>query len=72
MPRNIFCLFLIAFLIKINIAQKLSTKKHRLLVPHPLYNVSSKQTKALKFHSKILQTVYSDSFSKIFITQLYI
>ena len=73
MPRNIFCLFLIAFLIKINIAQKLSTKKHRLLVPHPLYNVSSKQTKALKFHSKILQTVYSDSFSKNFYyTTLYI
>ena len=73
MPRNILCLFLIAFLIKINIAQKLSTKKHRLLVPHPLYNVSSKQTKALKFHSKILQTVYSDSFSKNFYyTTLYI
>ena len=73
MPRNILCLFLIAFLIKINLAQKLSTKKHRLLVPHHLYNISSKQTKALKFHSKILQTVYSDSFSKNFYyTTLYI
>ena len=48
-------------------------KNHRSLVPHPLYNSTTKNVAALKIHNKILQTVYSDSFSKNFYyTTLYV
>ena len=52
---------------------KLKSQKHRSLLPHPLYNSTLKNIAALKLHSKILQTVYSDSFSKnYYYTSLYV
>ena len=52
----------------------LTIKKERHLLPFPLYNISgSKNIKNLKLHSKLLQTVYSDSYSKNFYyTTLYL
>lgn len=53
--------------------QKILSSKKRLLVPNPLLNATTKNSKKLKLHSKILQTVYSDSFSKNFYyTTLYL
>ena len=53
--------------------QKKSKNPHRSLVPNPLFNSSTLNTKTLKFHSKLLQTVYSDSFSKnYYYTTLYV
>ena len=53
--------------------QKILSSKKRLLVPNPLLNATTKNAKKLKLHSKILQTVYSDSFSKNFYyTTLYL
>jgi hypothetical protein len=41
--------------------------------PKPTYNSSTKFSSSLKFHSKLLQTVYSDSFSKnYYYTTLYV
>ena len=57
----------------LNQEKKLTNKKHRSLVPHPLFNTTTKKFQALKFHSKLLQTVYSDSFSKnYYYTTLYV
>ena len=57
----------------INQEKTLTNKEHRSLLPHPLYNITSKKFKDLKFHSKLLQTVYSDSFSKnYYYTTLYV
>ena len=54
-------------------AHKIVSSKKRLLVPNPLLNATTKNSKKLKLHSKILQTVYSDSFSKNFYyTTLYL
>ena len=65
--------FIVALLLNLYSTQKTELKKHRSLLPHPLYNTTSKQTSALKFHSKLLQTVYSDSFSKnYYYTTLYV
>ena len=45
----------------------------RTIKSHPFLNVTAKDAKHLKLHSKILQTVYSDSFSKNFYyTTLYL
>ena len=73
MSQNILHLFLLTLLFNLYLSQKEKTNIHRNLIPHPLYNTSSKNVKALKFHSKLLQTVYSDSFSKNFYyTTLYV
>ena len=56
-----------------NIFSQKSNKKHRSLVPHPLINSTTKNIAALKIHNKLLQTVYSDSFSKnYYYTTLYV
>ena len=53
--------------------QKKTHKIRRSLHPHPIYNSTTKNVAALKIHSKLLQTVYSDSFSKNFYyTTLYV
>jgi cell division protein FtsL len=46
---------------------------HRSLLPNPILNSTTKGTASLKLHSKLLQTVYSDSYSKNFYyTTLYV
>ena len=73
MSRKIIQLFIIALSLNLFYTHKAQLKKHRSLLPHPLYNTTSKHTSALKFHSKLLQTVYSDSFSKnYYYTTLYV
>ena len=70
----IFSHILILFLTitsALNQRQK-SQNKHSSLT-HSLYNSTSKNIAALKIHSKLLQTVYSDSFSKnYYYTTLYV
>ena len=52
--------------------EKNKTMKNPLL-PNPILNTKTKGTASLKLHSKLLQTVYSDSFSKNFYyTTLYV
>ena len=47
--------------------------RNRHFFSNPLFNSSTKNAASLKFHSKLLQTVYSDSFSKNFYyTTLYV
>ena len=60
-PKRIF-LSLLIIMISINsiISQKKITSKKRELVPNPFLNATTKDSKKLKLHSKILQTVYSD------------
>ena len=74
MSRKILDLFLIILIIN-NIYSQNQDKnigKQRTLLPHPLLNSTTKNVAALKFHSKLLQTVYSDSFSKnYYYTTLY-
>jgi hypothetical protein len=46
---------------------------HRSLLPNPILNSTTKGTASLKLHSKLLQTVYSDSYSKnYYYTTLYV
>ena len=75
MSRMIINLFFIYLLFEIAYTQKQdkNVNKKRSLLPHPLYNTTSKNMASLKIHSKLLQTVYSDSFSKNFYyTTLYV
>ena len=75
MPHIFSHLLILALTIALTLNQdkKLSSKKIRSLVPHPIYNSTTKNMAALKFHSKLLQTVYSDSFSKnYYYTTLYV
>ena len=72
MSRKILISFLLILSIKLYLSQKTSNN-HRSLIRHPLYNATGKHIKALKIHSKLLQTVYSDSYSKnYYYTSLYI
>jgi len=72
MSGKIIISFLLILSIKLYLSQNLFDN-HRSLIPHPLYNTSGKHIKTLKIHSKLLQTVYSDSFSKnYYYTSLYI
>ena len=72
MTGKILISFLLILLTKLYLSQTI-LDKHRSLIPHPLYNTTVKITKALKIHSKLLQTVYSDSYSKnYYYTSLYI
>ena len=49
------------------------SKHKRSLAPNPFLNASTHNSQKLKLHSKLLQTVYSDSFSKNFYyTTLYL
>ena len=49
------------------------SKKFRSLKPNLLLNATTENSQKLKLHSKILQTVYSDSFSKnYYYTTLYL
>ena len=64
--------FLVLVISNIYCQEELLNKK-RSLLPHPLFNSTSKNIGNLKLHSKILQTVYSDSFSKnYYYTTLYV
>ena len=69
---NLF-IFVIAFS-NIFCEKRNGTKKiQRTLKSNPLFNSASKNVASLKFHSKLLQTVYSDSFSKnYYYTTLYV
>ena len=72
MSGKLLVSILLIFSIKLCVFQKV-TNKHHVLIPHRLYNTSSKHIKSLKIHSKLLQTVYSDSYSKnYYYTSLYI
>ena len=50
------------------------TKKKRILFPNPVLNLTTKDSKNLKFHSKLVQTLYANSISKnnYYYTTLYI
>ena len=75
MSRMIINVFFIILLFGVAYSQNQENneKKQRIFPPHPIYNSTSKNVAALKLHSKILQTVYSDSFSKNFYyTTLYV
>ena len=73
MSLKLFILLFIALSFTNIICQDKKEDKHNPLTPHRLYNSTSKNVQALKLHSKILQTVYSDSFSKNFYyTTLYV
>ena len=71
MSKNIPQIFLIFLLINIQISQ--ITKYPKRYPPRTTYNSTTKFSSSLKFHSKLLQTVYSDSFSKnYYYTTLYV
>ena len=75
MSRILLPLLIITLIITNILAQNKNkiSEKHRSLVPHPLYNSTTKNIADLKLHSKLLQTVYSDSFSKnYYYTTLYV
>ena len=71
MSKNIYQIFLIFILINIALSQKKYIPKK--YPPRTTYNSTTKFSSSLKFHSKLLQTVYSDSFSKnYYYTTLYV
>lgn len=75
MSRNIYNLFFLTLFINISFIQNNIEKKKviRSLKSNPLLNITAKIAKSLKLHSKILQTVYSDSYSKnYYYTTLYV
>ena len=75
MARKVLHLLLLLIIFTNALSQnsKKSNKKHRSLAPHPLMNSTTKNIAALKIHNKLLQTVYSDSFSKnYYYTTLYV
>ena len=75
MPRAILPILILSIFFSNVLTQRHSKNndKMRTLAPNPLFNSSTKNTANLKFHSKLLQTVYSDSFSKnYYYTTLYV
>ena len=69
----IWNIFIITLIITNVLCQ--TKNEHRSLLPHSIFNhtTKNKQIDALKLHSKLLQTVYSDSYSKNFYyTTLYV
>ena len=71
--KKSFSLLILLLTFTAILSQKKLSRKKRSLVPNPLLNATTKNSQNLKLHSKILQTVYSDSFSKNFYyTTLYI
>ena len=68
-----FPLVIIIISLAITFCSENSQSKLRSLKPNPFLNATTKNSKKLKLHSKLLQTVYSDSFSKNFYyTTLYL
>ena len=62
-----------AYFTQLDQKQIISENHFRSLNPTPMFNSSSQLATELKLHSKILQTVYSESFSKnYYYTTLYI
>ena len=73
MSRNSRNKFLIILLISLMSAQEELDRELRSLKPTPLLNSQTKNAASLKFHSKILQSVYSESYSKnYYYTSLYV
>ena len=73
MSRNSRNKFLIILLISLISAQEELDRELRSLKPTPLLNSQTKNAASLKFHSKILQSVYSESYSKnYYYTSLYV
>ena len=71
MPNNLTKLFLL-FLIIQSFTCKDKYKK-KITRPKTTFNSSTKYSSSLKLHSHLLQTVYSDSFSKnYYYTTLYV
>ena len=74
--QNIYNLFLLIFFINNLLCQNNKEKKNnniRSLKGNPLLNITTKKVESLKLHSKLLQTVYSDSYSKnYYSTTLYV
>jgi hypothetical protein len=68
-----FPLAIILISLAITLCSEKSKPKFRSLKPNPFLNATTKDSNKLKLHSKLLQTVYSDSFSKNFYyTTLYL
>ena len=69
---NIFLLIL-SFSNILTQNEKTNRDLHRSLLPNLIINSTTKGSASLKLHSKLLQTVYSDSYSKNFYyTTLYV
>ena len=70
MLKNYSKIIIFLLIIQIAFSKKSKFKKKKLKTS---FNISSRFSSSLKFHSKLLQTVYSDSFSKnYFYTTLYV
>ena len=70
MPKNILKILLLYILLNSHNSQR---NFPRRFPPRTTYNSTTKFSSSLKFHSKLLQTVYSDSFSKnYYYTTLYV
>ena len=73
LKRTYFPLMIILISFKAILSDHRLSGFKRTIKSHPFLNVTAKDAKHLKLHSKILQTVYSDSFSKNFYyTTLYL
>ena len=78
MIKTLFKLYLFYFIINIILAQKeiedkIQELNLRSLKPIEILNSTNKYATSLKLHSKILQTVYSESYSKnYYYTTLYV
>ena len=73
LKRTYFPLMIVLLSITSILSENKLSGNKRTIKSHPFLNVSATDAKHLKLHSKILQTVYSDSFSKNFYyTTLYI
>ena len=76
MPKQFQFFFFLSLLINLYISQIYDLDdemaKLRSLENNPLYNISSKDAEALKFHFQLSQTVYSDPLSKHYFTTIYI
>ena len=71
MSRIFLNVFLLTLTFNIIFSQK--NDIHRSLIPNPILNSTTKNIASLKLHSKLLQTVYSDSYSKnYYYTTLYV
>lgn len=74
MSKKIFKIFLIIFIIDGYLTQlEINENNLRSLMHSSIFNNSTLYSTSLKLHSKLLQTVYSESFSKnYYYTTLYI
>ena len=71
MKKYLYYIILLFLLISMNVSQILKYQKKNPL--RTAYNSTTRFSSLLKFHSKLLQTVYSDSFSKnYYYTTLYV